>query len=174
LSLTTGLYDFQTGERLFTQRDQDAYQLTTISLESLLETVPNPLQINFGNNLELSGFSVSERRLQQAETMELTLYWRPLKDLGIDYTFFAQVVDDDTTRWASMDLAQPTSSWSRGDTQSFTLSLRIDDHTPAGVYPVIVGVYTRDDQGGFDRLQLVTDDGRLTDDFLALTQVRVD
>ena len=55
-----------------------------------------------------------------------------------------------------------------------TLTLHIEPNTPAGVYPIIVGVYTRSDDGGFDRLQTKTEEGRLTDDFLELTPVRVD
>jgi hypothetical protein len=38
-----------------------------------------------------------------------------------------------------------------------------------------LGVYTRTEDGGFQRLQLVTGDGRITqDDVLTLTKIRVD
>ena len=53
--------------------------------------------------------------------------------------------------------------------------LAIAADTPASVYPLILGVYTLTEEGGFQRLQLVTGDGRITqDDILNLTKIRVD
>jgi hypothetical protein len=53
------------------------------------------------------------------------------------------------------------------------MTLTLSEETPYGVYPVIVGAYTRTTDGGFERLQLVRD-GRITmDDALTLTLVRV-
>jgi hypothetical protein len=95
-----------------------------------------------------------------------------------DYTFFAQVVDlEDTTRWGSQDLGKPqvrTSTWPPGETQLVSMSFSLHEETPAEVYPVIVGVYTIPD-GGIEHLQLVAQDGRITQDYLLrLTPLRVD
>jgi hypothetical protein len=46
--------------------------------------------------------------------------------------------------------------------------------TPPDLYPLIIGLYPQSADGKFDRLQMVTEDGRLTDDFLNLTPIRVD
>ncbi len=54
------------------------------------------------------------------------------------------------------------------------LPLTLDPSTPPDTYPLIVGLYTRTAEGGFDRLQQVTPDGRLTEDFLTVTLIRVD
>jgi hypothetical protein len=51
------------------------------------------------------------------------------------------------------------------------LSFTIAPNTPPDVYPIIVGMYTPDNG---ERLQMMTADGRLTDDFLSLTPIRVD
>jgi hypothetical protein len=104
------------------------------------------------------------------------LYWRALQSVDEDYTFFAQVVGEDTTRWASIDFMPPevTSTWLPNEIHQVDLQLTVAEDTPAEVYPLVVGVYTRTDDGGFDRLQIQTPDGRLTDDFLELTQVRIE
>jgi hypothetical protein len=100
---------------------------------------------------------------------------RPRHSLTQDYTVFAQVVDQDTTRWAHHDYApaEGTSTWPAGQVQILTMPLNLSEQTPAGVYPIHVGLYIRTSEGGFLRLQLVTEDGRITqEDFLLLTQIR--
>ncbi len=69
---------------------------------------------------------------------------------------------------------QLTSNWPAGEVVELRLPLLVDAATPPNVYPLIVGLYARTADGGFDRLQQVTPDERLTDDFLTLTQVKVD
>jgi 4-amino-4-deoxy-L-arabinose transferase-like glycosyltransferase len=179
LDLVVGLYDFQTGERLPIGAGQGAALLARLQLEPLPGDTPNPVAVNFENALELVGFEVAPRRAQPGATITLTLYWRAQRPLTADYHFFAQVVGADTTRWAAQDLPPeslplPTSQWPPGAVQAVQMTLPLRDDTPPQLYPLIIGVYTRTPEGGFDRLQLVTADGRLTDDFLALTPVRVD
>jgi hypothetical protein len=174
LDLTIGLYDFNTFERLPLAPDQDALHLADITLEPVPGTTPNPIHVNFENELTLVGFAVTPRRAQPGETLSLTLYWEVERPLTTDYTFFAQLVGEDTTRWAAQDLAVPTSRWPANQPQPVILTLPLRDDTPANVYPIILGVYTRTADGGFDRLQTVTEDGRLTDDFFLLTPIRVD
>jgi hypothetical protein len=174
LELLVGLYNFDTGERLKTATDNDAAMLAELPLHSHPGPIPNPVSVNFENTLEMVGFEAKPRRLGPSETIELSLYWRTLEPIDRDYTFFAQVVDSETTRWASHDLRQPTSQWLGEETGKVSLSLSLQDDTPSGIYPIIVGIYTRTEDGGFDRLQRVTSEGHLTDDFLELIQIRVD
>ena len=86
------------------------------------------------------------------------------------------MVGADTTRYAAIDAAppMPTSGWTPGEVYEVRLPLALDPTTPPDAYPLIVGLYTRTADGGFDRLQQVTPDGRLTEDFLTLTLIRVD
>ena len=174
LALTVGLYDFYTGERFRDLEGRDAVMLDTVFLQALEGEIPNPIKVNFENELELVGFNIGPRRLEVSEEAQLTLYWRPLQNLNKDYTFFAQIVDENTTRWASHDLEKPTSRWSPKDIFEVNLSLSLVDDSPPGVYPLIVGVYSRSANGGFDRLQMVTEEGRLTDDFLPLVDIRIE
>ncbi len=174
LDLTIGLYDFQSGERMHTDSGSDSVALSVISLYPHPGDIPNPISVNFDDIFELIGFSIVPRRLAPGETIDVTLYYELQTAVSEDFTFFVQLVADDTTRWASQDLVQPTSQWKKGEVQSISFSLGLLDETPAGVIPIILGMYTRTDDGGFDRLQRVTSEGRLTDDFLELAKIRVD
>jgi 4-amino-4-deoxy-L-arabinose transferase-like glycosyltransferase len=179
LTLMVGLYDFYTGERLAQADGRDAANLAILPLTAVPGEYPNALSQNFGNELELVGFDFDSRRVPPGDTLAVTLYWRPLRPLRTDYTFFAQVVDldGDLTRWASDDPAPAagTSGWRPGETQTVTFRLPLADDTPPRLYPLIIGVYTQTAAGTLQRLQLVTADGRVTDqDYLLLTQVRVE
>lgn len=173
LSLNVGLYDFISGLRLKSHKGVTATELMKIELEAIPGSVPNPLTVNFENELELVGYDLPTRQLKPGEKFELTLYWKAQDELDKDYTFFAQLVDDDTTRWASQDIQTFTSEWEVGETQIIDMNLRVADGTPPGVYPIVIGAYTRPADGSFERLQLVID-GRLADDFISLVDVRVD
>ncbi len=173
LTLTVGLYNFDTGERLLLADGTDALELTKVSLEPVPGDLPNSGSVNFENELTLSGFALESQRIEPGGTIILTLYWLPERKLAEDYTFFAQLVDQDTTRWASQDLKMTTSDWPKGVVQKVELLLPVAAETPASVYPLIIGVYSRSSEGGFDRLQVVTDQGRLTDDFLSVAKVRI-
>ncbi|UCG23139.1 MAG: glycosyltransferase family 39 protein [Chloroflexota bacterium] len=174
LTLSVGLYDYQTGERLPASDGLDAPELAQVRLTPLSGSAPNPLTVNFENELELVGFTMDERRLVPGESAELSLYWRSLSEVDVDYTMFVQIVDEDTTRWASQDLTLPTSEWSKGEIQEVSLAMDVSSEAPAGVFPLIVGLYTRSEDGEIVRLQTITAEGRLTEDFFSLTDVRIE
>jgi hypothetical protein len=176
LTLATGLYDYYSAveERLPTADGSDVVELETVSVQPLAGELPNPVNINFEDRVMLVGYNIEPRRVVPGETIEVTLYFRPLQPLDIDYTVFAQVVDDDTTRWASDDRPQETTQWPEGEVTAVQLTLPLNDTTPPAVYPLIVGLYAQTAAGDFERLQIMTAEGRLTDDFLPLTRVRVD
>ena len=172
LQLAVGLYHFETGERL-----ADPVTLATIPLNAADGALPNPTDINFGDELALVGYSIAPRRAAAGEEMELLLYVKAKRPLSTNYTFFAQLVGDENKRWGSNDLAPPdgTASWAVGDVQELRMPIAIAADTPADVYPIHLGVYTQTADGGFQRLQLVSGDGRITqDDFLLLTKIRVE
>ena len=174
LELRVGLYDFESGERLLSDSGEDSVLLTQVTLAAPESEFPNPVAFNFEDELELIGFEIAPRRVSNGGEVELSLYWRPYEDIEVDYTFFAQIVDEDTTRWASIDLVKATSTWEKDEVRKVDLPLLLDASTPARLYPLIIGLYTRPDGVSFDRLQLITEGGRLTDDFLALANILVE
>lgn len=175
LVLSVGLYDFYTAEqeRLPLTNGEDSVALARLALEPAPGDVPNPTLVNFENELELVGFELNPRQVAAGETVDLTLYWRAKRPLTTDYTLFAQVVDKDTTLWANVNLGQPTSLWEPGELQAIPVTIPINPDAPANVYPIHLGLYNVTEAGEFDRLQIIAEDGRPTDDFLRLTLLRV-
>ena len=83
-----------------------------------------------------------------------------------------------TTRYGSQDIQPPdgpTSTWQPDTDQRIPMNIILDENIPPGVYPITIGVYTHSEEAGFERLQIVTPEGRITqDDFLILTPIRID
>ncbi len=171
LDLVTGLYDFDTNERLFAP-EGDAIRLAEIRLEPADRA---SVATNFGNQFALESFEIGSRRLSADETIALQTEWRALRLPDRDYAFFAQVLGEgDTTRWAAVDIQAATQSWTDDATHVIDMSMKLDAQTPAGVYTLVLGAYTRDEDGAFRRLQIV-EDGRITmKDVLQLTRIRVE
>jgi hypothetical protein len=174
LDLVVGLYDFQTHERLDGDMG-DAVVLDSIALRAAQGERANALDVNLGRELALVGFDIDSRRVAAGDSVELVVSWKALRNLNQDYTLFAQVLnDEDTTRWAAIDLPAETSRWTAGAIQDVTMPLAISDDTPPGIYTVIVGAYSRSANGGFDRLQIVRE-GRISmEDAVQLARIRVD
>ncbi len=175
LQLSVGLYDFYTAEqeRLPLTNGEDSVVLETIHLEPVPGDVPNPTLVNFENELELVGFELNPRQVVAGDTVDLTLYWRAKRPLTTDYTLFVQIVDKDTTLWANVNLEQSTTLWQPGELQAIPVIIPINPDAPANVYPIHLGFYSVTETGSFDRLQIIAEDGRPTDDFLQLTLLRV-
>ncbi len=173
LGLRVGLYDVTTGERLRLASGADAAELGVVRLAPRPGEVPNPLSVNFEDRLRLIGFDLDARVVAPGEELTLVLTLEATRLLDRDYTFFAQVLGVEQRRWAAADVPAGTRGWPVGERQHVELSLAVDAGTPPDVYPLIIGVYSRTPDGGFDRLQTVTPEGRLTEDFVTLTLVRV-
>lgn len=181
LELSVGLYDFYEGERLpiteagLLSAENEAVRLADLSLTAVPGETPNPVSINFEEGFELVGYELLPRHAQAGDDVDAVFYWRVNQPVAEDYTFFAQVVGEDTTRWgAASDLPVPTSQWEPGAVQPVPMSIALREDTPPDVYPLIIGLYTLSAAGEFERLQRITADGRPTDDFLNVTLVRVD
>ena len=176
LEIAAGLYDFTTGERLSLSDGRDTTVLATLDLAPAPGDFPNPIAVEFEDQLRLLGYVIAPRRTTAGETIDLTLHWEAIGPLDTDYTFFAQIVGEDTTRWANDDpKPQPgTSAWDPDEVRALDFTLTLAADTPPGLYPLIIGAYTQTEDGRFERLQIRAEDGRLTDDFLELTHIRVD
>ena len=181
--LVVGLYDLSDGARLLLAAGGDAFTLApvgiaarpTVSYRGIGE-VPNPWRQNFANQIELTGYALDRRSLRPGETLNLTLYWRALDKIPVNYSVFAHVRGEGEALWAGQDAwprqgAAPTSAWRAGEVIVDTYALTLAADTPAGQHNIEVGLY---DGATLARLRTVTDDGRPTDaDFVFLSPIRV-
>jgi 4-amino-4-deoxy-L-arabinose transferase-like glycosyltransferase len=171
LTWEVGVYDFASGQRLPIDRGGDNVRFGSLSLVGQSGDVPNPIDVNLGNQLDLIGYSLDRRSAAPTESIYLTLYWRARSKMTIDYTVFTHVLQPPETIWAHQDKPlPPTSSWSIGQVVSDTYELKIKPDAPPGVYEIEVGVY---EPQKVERLRTITDDGRITENFVLLSKVRV-
>ncbi|CAG0934591.1 hypothetical protein TFLX_03565 [Thermoflexales bacterium] len=175
LTWEVGVYDYfhPKRERLLASSGGDNVRFGSVELQAQAGTVPNPMQVNLGDQIELIGYSLDRRAASPAESIFLTLYWRARSKMPADYTVFTHVLERPQTIWAQDDkpLQPPSSSWSIGQVVSDTYELELKTDAPLGVYEIEVGVY--DPNKNFERLRILTEDGRITEGYVLLGRVRV-
>ncbi len=181
LDVVVGWYHLPTGARL--QLPDGAEMLTVGQIELLPRpgelNLPNPLRINFENQLELIGYALTDLSPLAGDTIRLTLYWRGLQPMDTDYKVFANVLDPQTlTKYAASDAMpaqwqRPTSTWTPGEIIEDTHTLNLDPNTPPGIYELELGLYHEAPDGTFPRLRIVTPDGGMANNFIYLSRVRV-
>jgi hypothetical protein len=181
LDIVVGWYDLPTGERLKLADGSETLkvgQLELLPRQSDLN-VPNPISINFENQLELVGYSLTDLSPKAGDTVELTLYWSALRKIDVDYKVFANILDPQTlTKYAASDSMpanwqRPTTTWTPGEIIEDTHTLAVDPNTPPGIYEIELGLYHEAPDGTFPRLRIVTPDGGMANNFTYLSRVRV-
>ena len=181
-TLEVGLYDLADGARAPLTTGAESLALAPVTVRARpalsfpgLGEIPNPFGQNFDNQIELIGYDMDQRSLRPGETLRVTLYWRALRPVTVNYSVFAHVRGQGETLWGGQDGwplhgDAPTSTWRVGEVIRDPYEVVVKPDTPPGQYDVEVGLY---DAAGV-RLQALADDGRPTDaDFVFLSRVRV-
>jgi 4-amino-4-deoxy-L-arabinose transferase-like glycosyltransferase len=162
------------GPRLTTSDGRDALRLATVEIQPRPGEFPNPMDANFGDRIALTGYTLDRRRVRPGETIHLTLYWRALAPMEINYRVFAHVLGVEDQVWASSDTepadwAAPTSGWQPGQVVEDARDLTLGLTTPPGFYDVEVGLY----ELGGERLPVLAENGRWLGGRVLLSQIRV-
>ncbi|MEP7358284.1 MAG: hypothetical protein ABI847_13645, partial [Anaerolineales bacterium] len=182
-TLEVGLYDLTDGARLSLATGGDTQTLAPLTIAARpaegvpgLGAIPNPIHRNFANQIELAGYDMGGRSLRPGETLTVSLYWRALGPIPVNYSVFVHVRGEGETLWAGQDAwpqqgAAPTSAWRQGEMIVDPYTLTLKPETPPGQYDVEVGLY---DGTTGNRLQVIAADGRPTDlDFVYLSRIHV-
>lgn len=147
LRVEVGAYDFATGARL-PVAGGDSWTAGAITLAPRISAdgIPNPIHINFADQIALIGFEMDRRAMQPGETLTLTLWWEALAVPTADYTMFAHLLLPPDAVWAGADKppadgAAPTSGWQPGQRLMAQYRLTLPPTAPAGLYKVEVGIY---------------------------------
>ena len=178
-----GLYDRTSGARLLTSncRPQtvgcDNVRFGQIEVRARSGDVPNPISVNFGDQMALVGYDLDRRVAQPGETITLTLYWRGLRRMETNYTVSVQLVDVRQNKAAQDDNwpqggAAPTAAWEPGDVIADVKTLTIHPDASPEAYNVRVVVYVFE-EGEIVHLPVIPAGGRMLADHQVLTQVRV-
>ena len=178
LDVNVGWYHLPTGARLQLDDNTESYHVGHIQLLAREGDLPNPAHINFGDMIELVGYELTDLSPAVGETIELTLYWRGLRPIDVDYKVFANILDPKTlTKYAASDTmpaqwTAPTSSWQPGQIVKDTHTLTVAADAPPGIYELELGLY-EETTDGFPRLRIHTEDGGQADNFVYLSRVRI-
>jgi uncharacterized membrane protein len=128
--------------RLATFERQGRKLVEIIPSEQALQPATS-LQANFGNQMELRGYDVS----QTGQDLAVTLYWQALAPMPVDYTIFVHLLGPDGQLVAQHDggpwweVSIPTSTWQPGEELRDQHALSLPPDLPSGTYRLQVGVY---------------------------------
>jgi hypothetical protein len=80
-------------------------------------TIPNPIDVTFGQELALLGFELEQESVKRGETLTLTLYWQRLRPIADNYVVRLTAVDSAGQAVAHLDTVPyggryPTVVWS--------------------------------------------------------------
>ncbi|WP_423223409.1 glycosyltransferase family 39 protein [Candidatus Amarolinea aalborgensis] len=177
-----GLYDHTTGQRLpITLLTPTADMVVTsdslvfgqVVLSPPPGRLPNPVAVDFLDQVTLAGYSLSGRLLRPGDPMTVTLYWQARGAVRADYTAFVHLLDSDFQTNGGHDAApQPgTLNWAVGQTITDTHTFQVSSAARPGVYQLEIGLYTQPD---FDRLRLQTAPGAEGADRLLVGGIRIE
>jgi 6-pyruvoyl-tetrahydropterin synthase related domain len=116
---------------------------------SELDSVPNPVAVNFGDQLNLLGVRYPEGpTLVSGGALDLTLYWQAAQAMKTRYSTSVQLVDAYGNRFGQTDHFSPadvpTPWWPVGKYARDEHTLRSLAGTPPGDYHLWVSVYSGD------------------------------
>jgi hypothetical protein len=177
-----GLFSAPTGQRLPAMGADgealgDNFRFGQVDIQPHSSALPNPVSINFGDRMMLTGYELSERALQPGKTVTLTLRWHALRSMEKNYTVSAQLIDEAQRKAAQHDSpplegAAPTTAWKPDQIVVDEVPLTISQDAAAGPYSVRIAVYVHG-EGAISHLPVTPPGGQMQANHVKLTQVRV-
>jgi hypothetical protein len=180
--LEVGLYDRTTGERPPIQIEvgegveawENGLRFQPLRIEPRSGKLPNPVHVNFQDEIALVGWELEQRVVAPGEFVHLTLYWDSLASMARTYTVSAQVLDanwNKVAQWDSRPGDTDTADWQAGQRVVDRRTLEIAPNAPPGGYELRLLIY---DGASLKRMRIVNAQGRvLPNDFHVLGQIRV-
>jgi hypothetical protein len=130
---------------------------------------------NFGDQIELIGYTVSNETAAPGDTLDLTLYWRAARQLDIDYQVFVHLLDASGTLVAQSDKLNPgefpTHRWPLDKYVPDAHQLTLPPDLPPGDYTLAAGLWV---QGEGWRLPVFDENDNQVDDRAILFTLRVE
>ena len=167
------LEDYETG---YDRELSGASFNPSIPYGSPLPYIEHSIEVNFSNKVRLLGYSLDSAELQPGGIMMLTLYWEAVTRIDQDYQVFVHL-EKDGRIWGQGDHTpgichqqEPTSTWRPSRIVTDRCVVSIDPDTPAGRYPLLVGLY---DWQTLERLEIIGPTGEPAGNSVLLQEVEV-
>jgi Tol biopolymer transport system component/4-amino-4-deoxy-L-arabinose transferase-like glycosyltransferase len=137
-----------------------------------------PLDVNFGGELRLIGYTVEEPAVGSGEVLRTTLAWQAIRQPAHDYQLYLHLEDAQGHLWSIRDELlvngppfEPTSAWMAGQRVVWGYSVRAPTGTPPGEYTLKLGLYEKSHRAR--RLLPMDEQGHPTGVEYSLTTVRI-
>ncbi|MBI1802110.1 MAG: glycosyltransferase family 39 protein, partial [Chloroflexi bacterium] len=119
--------------------------------------IQQPLNVNYGGEIALLGYNLPATASPADAGLNITLYWRALKDLHEDYSVSLRVRDSDGRLVGKLDARPvayeyPTTRWRAGDVLFGKFQIPLELGAPPSNYRLEVIVYSSDSVEGLDIL----------------------
>jgi hypothetical protein len=133
-------------------------------------TIEHPLDVQFGDDIDLIGYTMQQSTVEPGQTVSLTLYWRSRSEIAQDITVFTHLLDPTGFLRGQIDRqplrsALPTSMWQPDMVIADRYDIAVSEDAPPGEYLIACGVYTLEDM---HRLQATSPEGNLPDNQLLI------
>lgn len=130
-----------------TLRQRQSSALTTADV-----TIPNRLDVDFGDGIRLLGYAVETESPQPGGIVYLTLYWQAQEPVAQRYKVFTHLlgevynINGDNFLWGQQDNepvnnTRPTTTWRSGEVIVDSYAIPIEAQAPAGSYQIEIGLY---------------------------------
>lgn len=132
-----------------------------------------PLNLNFGDRLQLLGYDISNSSVKPGETLSVNLYWRSLSPMDVRYRAFVHI--ETNKMWGQNDddpvCRVRTDEWRPQLVGKGQFRVTLKPETPPGVYPITVGVYNPET---WERLEITNQSGESLGSILELGTITVE
>lgn len=139
-------------------RQPDWFRVTSTGLEA--EPAQHALQVNFSDQVALLGYDLPRQEVPSGGEVPLTLYWKALQPVPVNYSVFVHLVRPPEHLWGQDDRLNPAdfpmTRWPLDKYVRDAHRLPVLPGTPPGEYEIEVGFY-RLDTG--ERLLVISPDG---------------
>jgi len=139
-------------------RQPDWFRFTSTGLEA--RPAQHKLQVNLADQVMLLGYDLPRIEVASGAEIPLTLYWKAIQPLPVNYSVFVHLVRPPEHLWGQDDRLNPadfpTTRWPTDRYVRDRHNLPVLPGTPPGEYEIEVGFY-RQDSG--ERLLVLSPDG---------------
>lgn len=165
---TLEVIDYQLATHLF-KVEEHAYPDIALSLYGIfappsfeISAVKSPLDLNFGKDLRLRGYSLVDKTAQWGKELGVVLEWEALRDLNRHYAAFIHLVDEQGhtcgqgDKWLMNEALIPSAGWRDGEVVVERYSVSLVKGMLPGRYSLKMGLYDRIDG---ERLEVLDSNG---------------
>jgi hypothetical protein len=117
------------------------------STDLTLDRPATATEVNFGDQIALLGFDMLTEQLDPGDTLALSLFWKALRPLTIDYQSFVHIFDASGNLVAQADRLNPgefpTRRWPLDKYVPDLYTIPLPDNLPPGQYSVATGLWVQ-------------------------------